>query len=248
MLRVLVILLLMANGALWAWRYGLLGDLGDGGLADTTREPQRLHQQVAPHLLRLLNAPGSAPERLEPAPAPPTPEEVPATSAAGDEPTASPPDAPAPSELRRCWQLAALTPAQADAVRSGAQAEAGLRGRSTELVARLPQRWIVYVGPFPNAETLQRRRAELRAAGIEQRTVNAPGLMPGLALGTYSTPDAARQALADLQRQGVRDARVVQERPETQVITLRWPDLTDAEQERLQAALSSSGLGLAPCP
>lgn len=249
MLRAVVILLLIANGALWAWRHGLLGNPGEDGVADAAREPQRLGQQVEPQRLRLLNPPGSAAANLATA-AQATAPDVPPLAAAteGPGPATAPEPPPPPAEPRRCWQLAALAPAQAEAVRRSADAETGLRGRSTEIAASLPERWIVYLGKFPSAEALQRRRAELRQAGIEQREVNVPTLVPGLALGTYSSEEAARKALLEAQRQGVRDARVVQERPETRVVTLRWPDLTEAERGRLQAALGAAGRGLAACP
>ncbi|MGQ9725264.1 MAG: SPOR domain-containing protein, partial [Tepidimonas sp.] len=64
MLRAVVILLLIANGALWAWRHGYLGNPGEGGMADATREPQRLSQQVEPQRLRLLNPAGSTAAHL----------------------------------------------------------------------------------------------------------------------------------------------------------------------------------------
>lgn len=248
MLRGLVILLLIANGALWAWRHGWLGQPGEEAAADGTREPQRLAQQVEPERLRLLNPPGSPPANLSAAPEAGASENPPATAAAEGAGAPASPEPPPAAEPRRCWQLAALAPAQAEAVRRSAESETGLRGRSTEVAASLPERWIVYLGKFPSADALQRRRAELRQAGIEQREVNVPALTPGLALGTYSSEEAARKALQDAQRQGVRDAKVVQERAETRVITLRWPDLTEAEHGRLQTALGSAGRGLAACP
>ncbi|MFN3610752.1 SPOR domain-containing protein [Tepidimonas sp.] len=250
MLRALVVLLLVANGALWAWQSGWLGPAGGPGAADAAREPQRLAQQVAPERLRLLNAPGSHPANLAAQADPPPAETAQAADGTGTGSAAaeSRPEPPAPVAPRRCWQLAALTPAQADAVRRSADAETGLRGRSTETATTLPERWIVYLGKFPSADALQRRRAELRQAGIDQREVTVPALTPGLALGTYSSEEAARKALQDAQRLGVRDARVVQERPETRTITLRWPDLTEAEHGRLQAALGGAGRGLQACP
>jgi len=250
MLRGLVILLLLANAGLWAWRHGTFGNVPGGSEADAGREPQRLAQQVEPERLRLLNPPGSAPANLAAEPDRTPPDATASTATPADAPTAAPaPETPAvAAEPRACWQLAALTPAQAESLRRTADGESGLRGRSTDVAATLPERWIVYLGKFPSAEALQRRRAELRQAGIDQREVNAPALSPGLALGTYSTEDAARKALQDTQRQGVRDARVVQERPETRVITLRWPDLTEAERDRLQSALGTAGRGLAACP
>jgi hypothetical protein len=244
MLRILVLMLLLANVAFWGWREGLGGD-ASGRSAPS--EHQRLAQQVEPERLRLLNPPGSpaTPQAMtvehDDTETPPsvTPEEDAAPPSAGPAAAVAPP--------RRCWQLAALPPTQAEALRRTAEAIPGLRGRHTEQAATLPERWIVYLGKFPTAEALQRRRAELRQAGVEYRDVNVPALAPGLALGTYSSEEAARKGLLDVQRQGVRDARVVQERPATRVLTLRWPDLTEAEREQLQDALGTAGRSLAAC-
>lgn len=249
MLRLLVLVLLLANAALWGWRHGEWGDAPERA---GTSDRQRLAQQVEPERLRLLNPPGSPAHTLtdpsvsdDPDASAPTVQDEEAGPPPPAEPAAT---ATRPAAVRRCWQLAALPPAQAEALQRSAETTAGLRGRHTEQTATLPERWIVYVGKFPTAEALQRRRAELRQAGVEYRDVNAPALAPGLALGTYSSEEAARKALLDVQRQGVRDARVVQERPATRVLTLRWPDLTEAEREQLQAALGPAGRSLTACP
>ncbi|WP_334134902.1 SPOR domain-containing protein [Tepidimonas sp.] len=248
MLRLLALVLLLANAALWAWQMGWLGAAPLDATAE--REPQRLAQQIAPERLRLLNPPGQTQplDRNE------------GTTESNDGTTAAATDAepqtaietgqqvdngierlagaPPAARLRRhCWQLDGLAPAQAEAVRRRAGGDANLRARQTEQTTVLPARWIVYLGKFSSAEALQRRRAALRQAGIDHRVVNVAALMPGLALGTFSTEQAAQRALQDMQRRGVTDARVVQERSEMRLITLRWPDLTAEEEQRLRAAL-----------
>ena len=64
MLKLLILLLLVANGAYFAWTHGVLAKLG---LAPTLQtEPERLSQQVQPELLLVAPAPtktGSAPAR-----------------------------------------------------------------------------------------------------------------------------------------------------------------------------------------
>jgi hypothetical protein len=64
MLKLLILLLLVANGAYFAWTQGALAKLG---LAPTLQtEPERLPQQVQPELLLVTPAPtaaGSAPAR-----------------------------------------------------------------------------------------------------------------------------------------------------------------------------------------
>jgi hypothetical protein len=246
MLRVLVVVLLAANLAVWAWQRGWWGTPPLADWQDGTREPERLAQQIEPERLRLLAADDARPARgeapgLNESATPPAA----APAAEGVESAATPPATR--GEPRACWQLAALPAAQAESLRQRS-ATAGLRGRDTELSTTLPERWIVYLGKFASTQALQQRRAALRQAGIEWREVNNPSLSPGLALGTYSTEEAANKALQDLQRQGVRDAQVVREREASRVVTLRWPDLTASEQAQLRTALGEAGRSLAPCP
>ena len=254
MLRGLVLVLLLANAALLAWQAGWLGPAPTGGAA--AREPQRLAQQLQPQQLRLLNPPGAAAVVTAATPAPPEPaadgagaaSEPPAAPVEAAPPAAAPAASAAAREPRRCWQLPALPSAQAQALRRAAETQAGLQGRHTERLSRLPQRWLVYIGPLPDAAALAARRAQLRQAGIDQRSVDVAGIGPGLALGTYSTEEAARKALGAAQQRGVRDARVVRERPASELLTLRWPDLTAAETAALRAALGEAARQLAACP
>lgn len=251
MLRGLVLALLLANAVLAAWQAGWLGP-APGGLEEAAREPERLAQQLEPQRLRLLNPPGATgpasaaadpvhAAATDPAPAPGAP-----PPPADEMPAATP--AAAEREPRRCWQLPAAPLTQAQAWRRAAETQAGLRGRHTESAGRLPQRWLVYVGPLTDAAKLAARRAALRQAGLDQRSVDVPDVGPGLALGTYSTEEAARKALAEVQQRGVRDARVVRERPASELLTLRWPDLTAAETAALREALGAAARQLAPCP
>lgn len=52
MLRLLVLLLVLANAGYFAWSQGLLGAWGFAPAA--TGEPQRLRQQIKPEALRIL--------------------------------------------------------------------------------------------------------------------------------------------------------------------------------------------------
>jgi hypothetical protein len=68
MLKLLILLLLLANGAYYAWSHGALAQLG---LAPTHQaEPERLQQQVQPELL--LVTPAASTSRPTPTPAPAT--------------------------------------------------------------------------------------------------------------------------------------------------------------------------------
>lgn len=253
-------LLLLANLGLWAYTQGHLDWLG---LAPRTpNEPERLARQLAPEKLTVLNTPNAPTAQAPEAASVPTPEPDKAAQAAAPgavaaapvvpapAPTPAPAAAPPPPKVpTACWQTTGLPPSQTVLVRGALQNLPGLTaGDWTLTEGVLPARWIVYQGKFANAEALQRRRAELREAGVDHREVATPALQPGLALGTYSTEEAARRALAETVLRGVDGVRVVQERQETRSHTLRLPSLTEAQRRQINATRVLDGKPLQRCP
>ena len=220
MLRLAAIVLLLANAGYYAWTQGLLRTWG---LAPQEQaEPQRMAQQIHPETLRILRVREAAPA-------------TPAVAAA-PAPPAAPAEAPsAPSTPTVCLQAGVLDQRQADAVRAAAAAlpQGSWRLESTSL----PGRWMVYMGRFADDETLDKKRTELRARKVPYDRPNNPTLEPGLSLGRYSTEEAAQRALTTLGNQGVRTAKVVQERPETLAFTLRLPALDSATRAQAEAQL-----------
>ena len=143
---------------------------------------------------------------------------------------ASPVPAIADEGPRACWQAGGFTEAQAELLRAELRL-LGLPDSEWQFAeVRNAGRWIVYMGRYDNAELVERKKAELRGLGVQFRDISAPGLAPGLALGTYSTEDAARQALQKTERDGVRTAKVAQERAESVSFTLRLPAITDGQR------------------
>lgn len=263
MLRWLVIALVAANAIYYAGTHGHLANLG-WPAADEVREPQRLTQQIEPQRLRLLNGPqgaepvpattgqaaagaGGTPPRPTasaqptplPAPSPPV-STNPATAA--ETPTATPPAsapqapaAPPADTATACWQAGGFTEEQAELLRAELRL-LGLASTAWQLSeVRSPGRWIVYMGRYDNAEQAARKKAELRALGVEFRDVGTPGLTPGIALGTFSSEQAAREGLQQNERRGVRTARVVQERAESLSFNLRLPAITETQRQRIDA-------------
>lgn len=234
MLRLFALLLLLANAGYFAWSQGHLRPLGWGPMEQ--HEPERLRQQVEPDKLRVLTPPPGAPT---------------ADTSGAPEPTAAPQAsaaaAPAPAATT-CHTLTGLSPAQADALQA-ALGQAGLgSGRFSREEVVLPERWIVYIGKFPSADLMNRKKTELRSLKVDFREVGAPALQPGLALGTYSTEAAAQTALQDVGRAGVRSAKVAREREESRSVGFKLPALTANERatvEGLGAPLA--GKSLAPC-
>ena len=250
MLRLVIVLLALANAGYFVWTQGYLGPLGLAPVEQS--EPERLQAQIKPEALRLLNGPKGQP-MPEPAPAPAPVETAAATdagtpTAAPSEPAASsttaalaepaPPPAPAPHTA--CWQAGGFSAEQADALRT-ALAGTGLPPGSWRLgESKTGGRWVVYMGRYSD-EQLDKKKGELQTLGVSFRALPAP-LGPGLALGTYSSEEAAQLGLQDVTKKGVRTARVVQERAEGAVWTLRLPDITD-EQRNTVAGLRTAMAG-----
>lgn len=247
MLRLLVVLLLLANGGYYAWSQGLLRPWG---LAPSTQaEPERLQRQLQPQALRLLPA-ASAPAQPPSAPpapaseAAPEPATAPATAPVAAAPVSATAAAPAPAQgPTQCLQAGSFDERQAQALR---QALAAWPAGSWELAASTQSgRWMVYMGRFPDVDVVDKKRVELRALNI---AFDRPGaaLEPGLSLGRYSSEERAEAALKDLARQGVRTARVVQERAEARLFQLQLGHATPAQRRQAQE-LPLAGKALKPC-
>jgi cell division protein FtsN len=232
MLRALVALLLVANLAYFAWTQGHLGPLGLQ--PQQAGESQRLAQQVKPETIRLLNGP--KPEAPLPEQKPLAPETQTAAASPASEPTA-------------CYEASGFTPTQAELLRAELRLLNWGDAAWQLTEQRSAGRWIVYMGRYESAEQATRKKAELRTLGVEYRDVNTPGLTPGLALGTYSSEEAARTALRQVEGSGVRTARVVQERPESVSHQLRLPAITEAQRDQLTGLREAmAGKALQRCP
>ncbi len=243
MLKWAVWLLVLGNAGYFAWSQGYLDTLGLKPAEQ--REPQRMAQQVRPEVLRLLNGPRAetAPVVVATAPAAPVAVAPPPPAPMAAEPAAPAPVPAAPPTVavaagngpRACWQAGGFTDDQAELLR----AELALLGVPASGFAfsevRSGGRWIVYMGRYDNQQQVDRKKDELRALGVSYREINAPGLAPGLALGTFSTEAAAQQALQKAERDGIRTAKVAQERAESQSVTVRLPAITETQRAAIDA-------------
>ncbi len=181
-------------------------------------EPWRLQQQIRPDAVKVL--PAEEARR----------EDVPVTVARTGECLQAGPFAdPAAEPLRKAlasWPPAAWTLEPVDQ----------------------PARWIVYMGKYPTAAEVDRKKGELRQIGIGFEPLANADLEPGLSLGGHPTQQAADQQLDKLLARGVRTARVVQERPEARGHRLVLPALTDALRPKLEELRPLlDGKTLRPC-
>jgi hypothetical protein len=207
MLRLLVLVLLLANVGVLAWGQGWLAGVGLGPVSQA--EPQRVAQQLRPEAMRIVTGADASP------PAPSLPQVAGALTA--DE----------------CLQAGLFTVEQAAALR--ARLQSSLPGGSWTLEpASEPGSWLVYMGKYNNPETFATKRSELRRLGVVFEVL-PNGMGPALSLGQYSSAAEAQAGLARVAARGVISARVLQERPPAQGQRLTLPRVDAPVRAQLEA-------------
>ena len=217
MLRVIVMLLVLANAVYFAWSHGYLAAYG---LAPVTQaEPQRLAQQIRPEAMRIVGL-------NEPRDAAPTP-----TTATT---TATEPAVLAAAETAsECLQAGLFNEAQSAALTTALSQALPAGSWSLENMVE-PARWIVYMGRYADSEAAIKKKGELRGLGVTSELVKGAPRAPGLALGAYATEPEAVAGLALLSRRGVKTAKVKQERPELSGQRLKLPSVSAAMRSQLE--------------
>jgi hypothetical protein len=241
MLKWLVMVLLAANLAFFAWTQGWLDGVV-GARAAGDREPGRLALQVRPDSVVILS-----PKAVEAA-----------TSAAS---------AGASSALGAALGSACLEagPFNSPELTAAEAAMAGLMpaGAWTRVAVDVPGIWVVYMGPYPSADMRSKKEAEVKRRGLkyeafklppelnaEQRKTLTAQLIPGLSLGRYASLNAADAALADFGVSGIHSARVVEVLKPYAAQSLRVAKAEPALAARLTGLTGNAALGkpFAACP
>jgi hypothetical protein len=188
MLKTLFWLLLIVNGGLFALHRGYLGSL----IADG-REPQRVANQLHADRVQLVSA--SAANGL-------------ATPASAPAPQEGPHAAAQPS-LIACTEIGNFAPAEAKRFEERL-AELALGDRQARHNVKEVTSHMVYIPPQGDQEAADRKASELKRRGLTNYFIiqDNSNLRWGISLGVFKTEEAARNQLADLNRQGVHSARI----------------------------------------
>lgn len=244
MLRALVLLLAVANGAYWGWQQGWWG----AAPTAAARAPAAIHPERFSLILR-----GAAPASAASSPAAAASSAFAAeASASGVLASASAPGVAASAAPEPA--LACLQAGPFDEQRWAA-AQAALRGllpadRWVEERVSVPGRWMVYMGRYGDAAALERKETELRRIpSIQFERVNAPpGLAPGLSLGAFEDEAGAQAALRRWAQRGIRTARVVNLVPPQTNVQVRVDRLPPELQAQLLAQRNAAlGKGFVAC-
>ncbi len=196
MLRLLVLILILANGLYFAWSQGMLRAYGFAPAQQ--REPQRLAQQVRPEVVRVL-----------------TPAEFKRIEA----------QVQAELAPKECLVVGPFDDAQAAALRHALESALAPGAWHIETIT-VPARWIVYMGKFANADALVKKQAELTAMKLVPQALTNPDLEIGLSLGGFATQAEATTELNKLSLRGIRTAKVLQERQEGKQSQLKLSAVT----------------------
>ena len=225
MLRTVVVLLLLANLAFFAWTRGGLAP-GFPPPRHGQHEPERITAQLNPGLVVVL-PPGAA------------------SAAVGA----------ARAAAARCMEAGPLREddiVAAEALLATALTPASWPvGSWVREDAPRPPLWLVYAGRVPEAAARRAREAELRRLGLEFELLQAPAdLAPGLVLGRHATRAEAEAALAALAGASapLRGGRVVSLPAPPPMSWLRVPRANADQQARLQALPGEAFAGgFKPC-
>jgi len=210
MLRLLVLLLVLANAGYYAFSQGLLAAFG---LAPATQnEPQRMAQQIKPEALRILNPQETT--QLERA-------TLPAQMVAN-------------AGATECLQVGIFNEEQTLVLRDRLVSTLP-QGSWVIESALVPARWLVYMGKYNSDESLVKKKSQLRGLGVSFEALNNASLEPGLSLGNFKTQPEAEAELASIAKKGIKTAKVVQERAEQRGQRLKLPAVDTALRSQLDA-------------
>lgn len=214
MLRLLVVVLLLANLAFYAWTQGLLDNV-IGVRAQGDREPERLSRQVRPETIRVLPAASAV------AVAAAVPETPPVCLEAGPYTTA---------------QIGAAEGVLQTVLPAGSWASLKTESPGVWIVymGKYPNRDALQ----KKADELKRLKI-----GFEELRDPPPELADGLALGRYDNRAAADKALAEVAQRGVRTARVMPLSPPAVTHSLRVERADATLQARLSGLRAEALLG-----
>jgi hypothetical protein len=206
MLRAVVLLLLVANLAFFAWAKGWLAPLA-AAPRQGEREPERLNSQVRPDAVLVLSpaAANAATSAATAATAAAT------AAAAASEPAPALAVATPAATTGQCLEAGPFAPTEATAA-TAALAQVGLPAGSWSRVDGAPPvaPWMVYAGRFADAAARRARQQGWEKAGLKTQAIDSPPeLSPGLSLARHSSRESAEAALAGLSADVRQVARIV---------------------------------------
>ena len=205
MLKLIFWILLAANGALFAFRMGYL----DSAVA-SKNEPERVTKQLNADKVKLIVASKpAAPSASASVVSAPTPAASAPAQAAGSPAPVSAPPLGKPQKLVACTEVGDFAPSDTKKIEARL-AELSLGERQTRRNIQEIATHMVFIPPQGSKEGADKKAGELRNMGVNNFFIiqDNSKMRWGISLGVFKSETAARSHLANLNKQGVRSARV----------------------------------------
>jgi len=190
-MKLVFLLLLLLNVALFAWQQGAFGHFAEGG-----REPERIARQLQPERIRVLTEKDVQELRER------------ASQARGASAAAPAPATPDLSLPQACVEFGDFLGTEVARVEA-ALLQLGLGSRQTARPVEVPGWYMVYLPPYKTRPEAERAAAELSKRGVKELLVLGEGpLKLGISLGSFRDPELARAHAATVEKLGVQNVRV----------------------------------------
>ncbi|HMS26626.1 MAG TPA: hypothetical protein PKC80_04555 [Burkholderiaceae bacterium] len=228
MLRLAVLLLILANGLYFAWSHQIFSELGWGKIKQN--EPHRLHQQINPERIRVLEI-NELPDRNKPAYATSTNVATSVTTSANVQ----------------CMQTGNYNDKQVEQLRSRLSALMPSSSWRFVEIATQPY-WLIYMGQYANSNMFELKKAELKKMQLPFTPINQGPMALGISLGRYPSQADANQSLNALNKRGIRTAKVVQDVNPDKTYQLVFPAIGSELIPKINAlTLTVAGKPLQSC-
>nr|WP_269106723.1 SPOR domain-containing protein [Massilia sp. TS11] len=213
-MKFIVWTLVAANAAVFAYSQGWLGSF-----SASSRDPLRVRQQLNPEKLVLMSSASAtaAVAALEEAKAPPKPAEVP-----------------------QCLEVGDFS--QADGKKFEAQLSAlklGERQSRHNTQVQEVSSHIVLIPPQGSKDGAEKKAAELRALGVKDYFIlsdaSSGPMRWAISLGVFKSESAAQALLANLQKQGVKSARMQDRTTSATRLQYRFKEIDSATSAQIEA-------------
>lgn len=215
-MKLVFLLLLLINLALYAWQHGAFGRFPETG-----REPERIARQIEPDRVRVLSE--SSVQQLR--------ERAAAARAA----VASVPVAPDLTQAQTCVEFGDFVGAEVARVET-ALLNLGLGARQVARPVDVPGYYLVYLPPTKTRAEADRAAQDIARRGVKDWFVLNDGpLKWGISLGSFRDAELARAHAAALDKQGVKGVRVADKPTSIAATRYQLRELDTAAAQQLDA-------------
>ena len=228
MLRLVVLILILANGLYFAWSQRIFSELGWGKALQT--EPHRIQQQINPERIRVLEINDVRGQNQ--------PTQISATLAATSVST---------NVSTQCLQTGTYNDKQIEPLRNKLSA---LMPANSWRFEEIPsqQKWLIYMGKYANSIMFELKKTELKKMQLAFIPVTEGPMALGITLGQFPSQAEANQSLNALSKRGIRTAKVVQEVVNDKTYQLVFPAIgTDLIPKINALTATLSGKPLKSC-